>query len=148
MSATNATIMAIDILLEPDARMLQHAEVNNARLFKGISKRLRAGRNAPAAHHDGAAFRPRRWGVVVFAGHQVHGRHIGALENVANGGVNLVQSCFALIVHHDDAVREFAYDREAGLAKLDRGLDEGPKRGWTLVSVKNDWKRVFPLDAG
>ena len=54
---------------------------------------------------------------------------------------------FALIVHHDDAVREFAYDREAGLAKLDRGLDEGPKRGWTLVSVKNDWKRVFPFDA-
>ncbi len=54
---------------------------------------------------------------------------------------------FALIVHHDDAVREFAYDREAGLAKLDRGLDEGPKRGWTLVSVKSDWKRVFPFDA-
>lgn len=52
----------------------------------------------------------------------------------------------ALIVHHDDAVREFAYDREAGLAKLDRGLDEGPKRGWTLVSMKNDWKRVFPFD--
>jgi phosphoserine phosphatase len=55
---------------------------------------------------------------------------------------------FALIVHHDDAAREFAYDRKAGLAKLDRGLDEGPKRGWTLVSVKNDWKRVFPFDAG
>jgi phosphoserine phosphatase len=54
---------------------------------------------------------------------------------------------FALIVHHDDAAREFAYDRKAGLAKLDRGLDEGPKRGWTLVSVKNDWKRVFPFEA-
>src|SRR5277367_2128723 len=54
---------------------------------------------------------------------------------------------FAMIVHHDDAVREFAYDRDAGLARLDRGLDEGPKRGWTMVSVKNDWKRVFPFDA-
>ena len=53
---------------------------------------------------------------------------------------------FGMIVHHDDAMREFAYDREAGLAKLDRGLDEGPKRGWTLVSMKNDWKRVFPFD--
>lgn len=53
----------------------------------------------------------------------------------------------ALIVHHDDAVREFAYDREAGLARLDRGLDEGLKRGWMLVSMKNDWKRVFPFDA-
>jgi phosphoserine phosphatase len=61
------------------------------------------------------------------------------LEWVAGGaGVR-----FALIVHHDDAVREFAYDREAGLVTLDRGLDEGPKRGWTLVSVKNDWNRVF-----
>jgi phosphoserine phosphatase len=54
---------------------------------------------------------------------------------------------FALIVHHDDAAREFAYDRKAGLAKLARGLDEGPKRGWTLVSMKNDWKRVFTFDA-
>jgi phosphoserine phosphatase len=53
---------------------------------------------------------------------------------------------FALIVHHDDAVREFAYDREAGLAKLAHGLDEGPKRGWTLVSMKKDWKRVFPFE--
>ena len=34
---------------------------------------------------------------------------------------------FALIVHHDDAEREFSYDRDAGLARLDRGLDEGPK---------------------
>jgi len=54
---------------------------------------------------------------------------------------------FALIVHHDDAVRESAYDRAPGLAKLARGLDEGPGRGWTLVSMKNDWKRVFPIDA-
>jgi hypothetical protein len=37
--------------------------------------------------------------------------------------------------------------REAGLAKLDRALDGGPKRGWTMVSIKNDWKRVFPFDA-
>ena len=53
---------------------------------------------------------------------------------------------FGLIVHHDDADREYAYDRDAGLARLSRGLDEGPSRGWTMVSVKNDWKRVFPFD--
>ncbi len=53
---------------------------------------------------------------------------------------------FGLIVHHDDADREYAYDRDAGLARLSRGLDEGPGRGWTMVSVKNDWKRVFPFD--
>jgi len=65
------------------------------------------------------------------------------LEWVAGGA----GARFALIVHHDDAEREFAYDREAGLARLARGLDEGPKRGWTLVSMKKDWKRVFPFDA-
>ena len=48
-----------------------------------------------------------------------------------------------LIVHHDDAEREFAYDRKSPFGKLDRGLDEGPKRGWTLVSMKNDWKKVY-----
>jgi hypothetical protein len=51
---------------------------------------------------------------------------------------------FGLLVHHDDAEREFAYDREAGLARLARGLDEGPGRGWTIASVKSDWEVVFP----
>ncbi len=51
---------------------------------------------------------------------------------------------FGLIVHHDDAEREVAYDRNSPFGKLAKGLDEGPKRGWTIVSIKNDWKRVFP----
>jgi phosphoserine phosphatase len=51
---------------------------------------------------------------------------------------------FGLIVHHDDAEREFAYDRDAGLARLARGLDEGPGRGWTIVSMKADWETIFP----
>jgi len=45
---------------------------------------------------------------------------------------------FALIVHHDDAVRESACDRAPGLAKLARGLAEAPGRGWTVVSMKKD----------
>jgi len=49
-----------------------------------------------------------------------------------------------LIVHHDDAGREFAYDRKSHIGRLDRGLDEGPKRGWTIASMKNDWKAVYP----
>lgn len=48
-----------------------------------------------------------------------------------------------LIVHHDDAEREFAYDRKSHIGKLDRGLNEAGARGWTLVSMKNDWKTVF-----
>jgi hypothetical protein len=48
-----------------------------------------------------------------------------------------------VIVHHDDAQREFAYDRASHVGRLNRGLDEGPARGWTIVSVKNDWKQVY-----
>jgi phosphoserine phosphatase len=51
---------------------------------------------------------------------------------------------FGLIVHHDDAEREFAYDRKSHVGRLDRGLEEGPRRGWTIASVKNDWKAVYP----
>jgi phosphoglycolate phosphatase-like HAD superfamily hydrolase len=48
-----------------------------------------------------------------------------------------------VILHHDDAAREFAYDRTSHIGKLDRGLDEAPKRGWTVIGMKDDWKRVF-----
>jgi hypothetical protein len=48
-----------------------------------------------------------------------------------------------MIVHHDDAAREFAYDRTSHVGKLARGLDEAPQRGWTVISMKNDWKTVF-----
>jgi hypothetical protein len=51
---------------------------------------------------------------------------------------------FGAIVHHTDAVRETAYDRESHIGKLARGLDEGPKRGWTIVSMKDDWKQIHP----
>jgi hypothetical protein len=53
---------------------------------------------------------------------------------------------FGLFVHHTDAGREYAYDRKAGLARLDRGLDEAPKRGWIVASMKADWKRVFAFE--
>ena len=52
---------------------------------------------------------------------------------------------FCLYVHHDDAGREYAYDRTDHLAKLDKGLDEAAAKGWTVVSMKNDWKTVFPI---
>ena len=49
----------------------------------------------------------------------------------------------AMIVHHDDAEREWAYDRESHVGKLSKGLDEAPKRGWTVVGMKNDWKTIY-----
>jgi phosphoglycolate phosphatase-like HAD superfamily hydrolase len=51
---------------------------------------------------------------------------------------------FGMIVHHTDAEREFAYDRESHVGKLSKGLDEAPRRGWSVVDMKNDWKTVFP----
>ena len=49
----------------------------------------------------------------------------------------------AVLVHHDDAEREFAYDRQSGLARLDKAWDEAVARGWVVVSMKNDWKTVY-----
>lgn len=51
---------------------------------------------------------------------------------------------FGLIVHHDDAEREAAYDRKSAVGRLDRALDEAGGRGWSVVSMKNDWKTIFP----
>ena len=48
-----------------------------------------------------------------------------------------------LIVHHDDAAREFAYDRESKVGRLARGLDEAAARGWVIVSMKSDWGKVY-----
>ena len=49
-----------------------------------------------------------------------------------------------LIVHHDDAVREYAYDRASKVGTLDKALDEAARSGWTVVSMKTDWRIVFP----
>ena len=51
---------------------------------------------------------------------------------------------FCLIVRHTDADREWAYDRESHIGKLDKALDEAESRGWTVVDMKYDWRTVFP----
>ena len=51
---------------------------------------------------------------------------------------------FALLVHHTDAEREYAYDRTSHIGKLDKALDEANAKGWTVVDMKNDWKTIFP----
>jgi len=50
---------------------------------------------------------------------------------------------FAMIVHHTDAEREFAYDRPSSFGKLDKALDEAQRRNWLVVDMKTDWKTVF-----
>jgi hypothetical protein len=54
---------------------------------------------------------------------------------------------FGLIVHHDDSEREYAYDRNSKIGRLDKALDEAPAHSWTVVSMKNDWKTIFPIEA-
>ena len=51
---------------------------------------------------------------------------------------------FAGLVHHTDAMREYAYDRQSKIGKLDKALDEAIAKGWTVVDMKRDWKTVFP----
>jgi phosphoserine phosphatase len=50
---------------------------------------------------------------------------------------------FMGLVHHTDGERESAYDRESHIGRLDKALDEAKAKGWTVVSMKDDWKRVF-----
>jgi phosphoglycolate phosphatase-like HAD superfamily hydrolase len=54
---------------------------------------------------------------------------------------------FALIVHHTDAEREYAYDRTSHVGKLDKALDEALAKGWAIVDMKRDWKQVFPTES-
>jgi phosphoglycolate phosphatase-like HAD superfamily hydrolase len=62
------------------------------------------------------------------------------LEWTASGdGLN-----FMGLVHHTDAEREWAYDRDSKIGRLDKALDEATAKGWTVVDMKQDWKVVFP----
>jgi phosphoserine phosphatase len=49
-----------------------------------------------------------------------------------------------LLVHHTDAEREWAYDRESTVGRLDRGLKEAKTRGWQLIDVQKDWDKIYP----
>jgi phosphoglycolate phosphatase-like HAD superfamily hydrolase len=53
---------------------------------------------------------------------------------------------FALIVHHTDAQREWAYDRDFPISALDKALGEAQARGWTVVDMKRDWNKVYAFE--
>lgn len=82
-------------------------------------------------------------------------RHIGRRPILAagnsDGDLQMLQytasgagPSLALLVHHDDAAREWAYDRDSSVGRLDAALGEAESRGWTVISMRNDWTRVFP----
>jgi hypothetical protein len=83
---------------------------------------------------------------------QIGRRPIAAFGN-SDGDLQMLQWTtagpglrFGLIVHHTDAEREWAYDRTSPVGKLDKALDEANIKGWTVVDMKKDWKRIFPFD--
>jgi len=49
-----------------------------------------------------------------------------------------------LFVHHTDADREYAYDRDSHVGTLDKALDQADANGWIIVDMKNDWNAIFP----
>jgi len=51
---------------------------------------------------------------------------------------------FMGIVHHTDSEREYAYDRQSHIGRLDKALDEGRARNWTITDMKRDWRTIFP----
>ena len=54
------------------------------------------------------------------------------------------RTAFGLVLHHDDGEREWAYDRESHVGRLDVALDEAAERGWAVISMKDDWSKIFP----
>jgi len=82
-------------------------------------------------------------------------RHIGrrpiAAFGNSDGDLQMLQwatagqgPSLAVYLHHTDAEREWAYDRDSGIGRLNKGLNEAAARGWTVIDMKRDWKVVFP----
>ncbi len=81
---------------------------------------------------------------------QVGRRPIAAFGN-SDGDLQMLQWTaagsgprFGLLVHHTDAEREWAYDRNSPIGRLDKALDEAQAKGWTVVDMKRDWKMIYP----
>ncbi len=83
--------------------------------------------------------------------HQHIGRRPIASFGNSDGDLQMLQwttagegARFALYVHHTDAEREWAYDRDSHIGRLDKGLDEAKQKSWTVVDMKQDWKVIYP----
>jgi hypothetical protein len=85
--------------------------------------------------------------------HQFIGRRPIAAFGNSDGDLQMLQwtadgkgTRLLLLVHHTDARREWAYDRQSPFGRLDKALDIARDREWTIVDMQKDWQRVFPFD--
>jgi phosphoglycolate phosphatase-like HAD superfamily hydrolase len=85
--------------------------------------------------------------------HQAIGRRPIAAFGNSDGDFEMLEwttsaagARLGMFVHHTDAEREFAYDRKSSIGRLDKGLDEAPKRGWIVASMKTDWNTIYPAE--
>jgi phosphoserine phosphatase len=79
-------------------------------------------------------------------------RPVAAFGN-SDGDLQMLQwtclnrsNSFCLYVHHTDAEREWAYDRDSHIGRLDKGMDQAKTNGWTIVNMKEDWNRVYSFE--
>jgi len=84
--------------------------------------------------------------------HKFIGRRPIAAFGNSDGDLQMLQwtaagkgPSFCLLVHHTDAEREWAYDRDSHIGRLDKALDEARRREWTVVNMQSDWKAVYPI---
>jgi hypothetical protein len=85
--------------------------------------------------------------------HKFIGRRPIAAFGNSDGDLQMLQWTAAgpgarlmLIVHHTDAEREWAYDRQSSIGRLDQALDQAKARGWTVVDMKRDWEVIHPFE--
>jgi hypothetical protein len=72
------------------------------------------------------------------------GNSDGDLEMLQYTTMGVDAPRLGVIIHHTDAEREYAYDRDTSFGKLDKALDAAPEQGWVVVDMENDWATVFP----
>jgi phosphoglycolate phosphatase-like HAD superfamily hydrolase len=70
------------------------------------------------------------------------GNSDGDLQMLQYTASNHLKS-LCVYIHHSDSVREWAYDRNSHIGKLDKGLDEATEKSWTVVDMKNDWIKIY-----
>ena len=103
-------------------------------------------RTAKLAHNDDGPGKPESIDAVIGR------RPILAFGN-SDGDLQMLQwtaagpgKRFMGLVHHTDAKREWAYDRQSQIGRLDKALDEAKTRGWTIVDMAAEWRRIYPFE--